>query len=83
MRDFTSERTPRPNKILGRFIPNKPNEPQLGKLRVRMSDGSTVELTANRKERRAEIRRLRLEEKKASQQQRNKADTKREDPRAG
>ena len=83
MRDFTSERTPRPNKILGRFIPNKPNEPQLGKLRVRMSDGGIAEFVANRKERRAEMRRLRHEEKKASQQQRSEADTKREDPRAG
>ena len=59
-------------KPLGRFIPNKPNEPQLGKLKVRKADGSIEEIPMNRKDRRAsiraELRRLRHETHKKTPQ---------------
>ena len=50
--------------IYGRFIPNKPNQPQLGKLRVQKADGSIVEIPMNRADRRAAVRADRRRQKK-------------------
>jgi len=76
---------PRPSKPKGKFIPNKPSEPQLGRLRIKKRNGAIVEIPMNRKERRAtiriELRRLRHEAHKktpqTSQQQGAKTDKER------
>ncbi len=59
MRTSGSPKTPSPSRaanLYARFIPNKRNQPQLGKLRVKKADGSVAELSMNRADRRAAIR---------------------------
>ena len=56
MRHSGDPRSPKPNQLPGRFIPNKKTEPQLGRIQVRKSDGSIVSIPMNRKDRRAAIR---------------------------
>ncbi len=55
-------------RVHDKFIPNKPTEPQLGRIKVIKPNGKIIEIPANRKERRVAVqverRRLRADAKR-------------------